>query len=570
MPRYPHIPNVYHYTIDGNLYIVDQTPATESLLIIGPALDGPTDQPIPIRRIGEIENVFGPIAFNSTYIGPSGETKGYSGNDLVKAVRQAQSGGASNISVWRIGGSTASGVYTMPSVTGGPVTGTVNIYARFPGRFYNQVSVSFTSGATSGTLTVFQPTIKGGNVSITWSGGTSGQTLAEVFDRMNGHPNNTTVTLALGTIAGTALARGLHGSSPVLAGGRDGTIHDDLKDNRIAYYNQLTAVDTGHFALAEDYDFDVIYLAGIYFDDLVAAGSSTLSVAQVFADYLGRRTIDHPTLGVLGTRPLTDTVGDVRSKVQTHYNALITGANGTRTSTNWTNAGYFMTLGFSYNDSALEQPIDSGAYLQVVAADGIFNDTDIGSYMDTLAGVYAGTITSLDAWVSTTHTPVLGIVGLPYLFTKAQLNTLTGGVGRNDLQSFLGSSSYVTVRRDEGRGVLWTKGVTASQRKSDFSRLRILRIVNSVHKGVKRIAKDFLGKPNDLAYRQALKTSVKTFLDRFADSGGLLGREGVGYFLNILGADNPYAQHLGEVTIDLILKPAFEIELINIRVRVSQ
>lgn len=572
MPIYKHLPRIEHYTIDGNLYITENTPNTESVLIVAPALDGPTDQPVPIRRLGDIEAVYGPIAFNTEYVGPSGEVTGYSGNELIKAVRHVQAGGGTNIWVWRIGGRPSSGFFNMPAVLNVGATGNINIYSRYGGTVYNRAAgaVAFTSGVASGRVTLTQPISKGGTITIEWKDATSGRTIAEVIDLVNAHPQNGMVYLAVDTINGAAPARVLHGTSTVLAGGENGTIFDTLRDSRIPYYNQLTTADTGHFALMENYDHDVVYLAGIFLDDLVSTADSTVSVSQAFSNYLGKRTLDHPTLGVIGCRPLTDVVGDVRGKVQTHFNALTGASNGTRTPGNWTNAGYFMNLGFTYNDSALDQPIDSGAYLQVVAADALFNDTSIGAYIDTVAGVYAGTITAIEPYVAPTNVPVRGIAGIPYEFTKAQLNTLTGGVGRNDARNIKGSSAYVTLRKLDRYGILFTAGVTAAKRTSDYQRLQVIRIVNTVHRAIKEISFPFLGKPNDTAHKQGLKTSIKSFLDRFADAGALLGREGVGYQLEVLGADNPYAQALGEITIDLMLKPALEIQAIKIRVRVSQ
>lgn len=567
MPRFPNIPGVDLIVVDGQLVAVTERPPTESVLIIGPALDGPTDRPLRLANQAVIETVYGPVSFNNDYSGPNGETTGYSGNALVKALREVQSGGAADIRLLRVGGTSASGTFNMPANLNAGATGTIILEAKFPGRIYNKVTVVFASGATSGSVTITQPVSKGGDITISWSAaaGTSGQTIAEVIDRINAHPSNSTVKASIGTISGTAQARLLIGTG-TLAGGTDGTIKDDLASNKTALYNNLTAADVGTFAILDDYEVDVIYLAGVYADDLVVSGDNTKSVMQPFAEFLGKRTQDHPIIGVVGTKPLDDF--STRAKIKNHVDTLLTKIAGTR-GTNWINCGYFLHNGFTFNDGTLEQPIDAGAYLQVVAADCIFNDAQLGLYVETGAGVYAGTIAALKPHQPTTHKPVNGIFGVPYEFTRAQLDRLSAGVGNDALTETLGGGAYVTIRRIEGRGFMFTRGVTAAQRKSDYKDLQPLRIASAVHKGVKEIAFPFLGQTNDFAHRQALTTAIKTFLDGMYDAGALLGKEGVGYKVTVLGGQTPLQNLLGRLDIEITLRPALEIKNISVRVKLS-
>jgi hypothetical protein len=545
--------------------VVGPRPISESVLIIGPAVDGPIDKPVRVSAVSEIEAAYGPVRFNSDYVGPSGEVSGFNGNFLMKALREVRNGGAVDVRVMRVGGSFATGTFTNAAPSTG-TTGTITVVADNPGRIYNQASLEFTSGATGGQMILRQPTSKGGDVTVTWGTATSGLTIGELIDRINGHGSNRTVTLAAGTIALTGPARNLQGSV-TLAGGTDGTIKDDLVGNKYTMYDNLTAATTGTFALLDDYNVDIVYIAGLYLDDQVASSSTSTSIAGDFSAFLGQRTLDNPMIGVIGIRPL-DNINN-RTKVIEHFNALTTTAAGNR-ATNWLNAGYFMYNGFPYDDANLEQPIDAGGYLQVVAADVVINDVELGLYVESAAGLYAGLLGSLKPHKAPTHKRVPGIFGLPYEFTAAQLNTLVGGIGRDANAGIDGGGAYVTVRRIDGQGILFTRGVTAAQRTSDFKNLQPLRIANGVHKGVKEIAFPFLGEANDLPHKNALETSIKTFLDTLYEAGAILGKDGIGYTVRVTGgSDNPMDQLLGRITIDITLRPALEILEISVRVRLS-
>ncbi len=561
--RYLNLPRIELTTLDGQLVALNDRPPTESVLIIGNALDGPVDRPVRVNSIQAIEHLYGPVVFNSQYKGASNETSGYSGNTLVRALREVQSGGASDIRLLRVGGVVASG--NLNAVATGAITSgmVIKVEGRYPGRIYNQVTVTAASGASTMTVTVAQPTVKGGSFTVEPVAGT---TVAGMIDQVNTHPANRTVVLSLTTGTGSINAASFNGTV-TLAGGKDGTTNDQLATDKTDYYTWLTQTG-GAFELLEDYNADVVYLAGLHIDDVVIAANSNRSIAGEFSAYLAGRTLDWPCLGVIGTRPLLDY--STKAKVAAHYTALTQSTSGWRdTAHTWTAAGYFMNNGFNYSSGTLEQDVDGGAYLQVVAADVIFNDRDLGLYVGTAAGVYAGTIAALKPHNPATHKPVNGIFGMPYEFSKAQLDSLVGGVGRDIDADELGSSAYVTVRRIEGRGILWTRDVTAADRNSDFKDLQPLRIANAVHKGIKEIAFPFLGQPNDIPHRQALETSIKTFLEGMYDAGALLGRDGVGYILQVRGGQNPLDNLLGILYIDVTLRPALQIKAIKVQVRLS-
>lgn len=565
MPRYFNLPRLEFTTLDDQLVAINNVPLTESVLIVGPAIDGPTNLPVRVNNAGEIERLFGPVVFTPNYVGPNGEVTGYSGNALMKAVREVQSGGAADIRVMRVGGSLATGTFTAGG-SGSAITGTITFEAKYNGRIYNtSLAVQFSSGTVSGQVVIYQPTVKGGNITISYADSTSGTTLGSVIDQINAHPENRTVRVTLGSLGSTTLARDVAGTVS-LTGGTDGTIMDDNATNKVKMYADYTDAASGSFLQLADYEADNVVLVGIYLDDVVVASNYTRSIATDFANFLGTRTVDHPMLGIIGIKPLDDPSS--RAKITTHYNALITTISGSRAA-NWSNAGYFMNAGFTYSDGTLEQPIDTGAYLQVVAGDVIISDPNLNLYVESAAAIYAGTIASLKPHQATTHKRVSGIYALPYEFTRAQLDTLTGGVGRDLILGRDGVGAYVTVRRIQDRGILFTKDVTASRRSSDFNKLQPLRIANSVHKGIKDIAFDYLGKENSIQMRTALQSAIKGFLDTMAEAGALLGKDGIGYIVEILGGESPQDRLLGTLHINVMLRPNFEITNIQVRVRLS-
>lgn len=567
--RYQNLPRIELTTLDGNLIAVRDRPLTESVLIIGPAIDGPTDRVISVNNVADIQLVYGNVVFDPNYTGPAGEQKGFSGNHLIKSLREVQRGGCADIRMLRICGNKSQGTFTMPAQVNAGATGTITFIARSNGRLYNQVAVSFTSGAVSGSVTVAQPTVKGGAFTVSYNTTISGQTIGEVIDRINSDTRNRSLIARAGTVSTTAPARVLHGGAS-LTGGTDGTQKDDMASSKLTYWKALTDATSGLFNdFLADYEADIILLAGVYVDDMVDTNSSSTSIASDFASFLAKRTVDYPMLGVMGVRPLYD-VSD-RSKISQHFTALTSVTAGTRGAVTdyWSNAGYFLANGFPYNDGSLDQSIDGGAYLQIVAGDVMINDGDLGTYTENAFGIYAGTVSALKPQQAATYKPVPGIQGLPWEFNRTQLDQLVGGIGADRLTETPGGGAYVCVRRIEGRGNLFVKDVTASMRVSDFKNLQPLRIANACHKGIRDICFPFLGQSNDIPHRQALTTQLKSFLDAMADAGALLGKDGIGYQLQVRGGDTPLSQLLGELAIDVVLRPALQIQAIKVRVRLS-
>jgi hypothetical protein len=566
MPIFDQLPRMAFTTKDQGLTLVRTRPTSDLVLIVGPAVDGPTEQIIPLDTIPVVESLYGPTQFTTDYARPSGvaQEDPFNGNHLLKALKEVMSGGATNIALLRVGGTKASGSLV---VAGNAASGTLLGTAIYGGRVYNTATVAFVSGATSGQATISQPDSKGGDFVVSWSGSSSGLTVREIVDRINNDSRNKTVRLDYNTISASAAARLLNGTVS-LTGGLDGTFRDDTS-YRANLYTALTDATSGALQFLEDVQdkADIVYLAGIYLDDKVVTGgaATTTSIANAFSAYLGRRTYDNPQIGVLGVRPLAD--ASDRTKIAAHFTALTTTSAGARGSTSdeWNNAGYFMNNGFLYQDAAMNLNLDAGGYLQIVAADVVIGDPNIGLYTESAAGIYAGTLAFLKPHVAASSKEVRGFYKIPYLFSRSQLNTLTGGMGRDLTRNYEGASAYVTIRDFDG--IVFTRDVTASFRNSDFSDLQPLRLANAVHKGVRQIARPYISGPNDISVRLALETQIKGFLDGLVDAHAILGGEHVGYEVDIRGGDvDPTSNRLGILEINIVLVPALQIKTIKVNV----
>ena len=81
------------------------------------------------------------------------------------------------------------------------------------------------------------------------------------------------------------------------------------------------------------------------------------------------------------------------------------------------------------------------------------------------------------------------------------------------------------------------------------------------------VCDQFIGSPNNATVIATLNGQVKRALDAIANSGALNGGQGNGYIFSISNGSTPA---LGQLTVTLNLKPAWEIRFITTVVQVSQ
>lgn len=556
------LPGIYFSVRDGGLTPAVTEPSTDRLLIIGNALDGPINVPTVITSLSDAEDIFGPLIYKDGYLNPNTSTADGSiaGNTLLKAAYEALIGGAGNIALVRVGGTTATATETFN------VSGSISAVA--PGRIYNGVQVISSSGSSGYNITIVQPVAKGGTINYTFA---SSVLLGNAINTINNDNRNRSVFISIPPSLFSSAITVLSVGTATLANGTNGTnaVGEDYYTSKTGYYTKLTET-YGTFDTLVTTVFDIAHLAGIYADDQVndSGATTTTTVAQAFAEFLHRASKEGtPCHGVIGLRPTgLKSPADLTTLATNNY--LNTSSGFYNASSRWIKFGYFMNAGFTYSDPDTLENIDIGRYLSVVAGpDLLLQSKELGYYLENGAAVYAGMITSLPPQFATTNKP-LGVKSIWGSFTKTIHEQLNQGVGRDPAARNTGSGAYVTFKFSEqiGRPMVIADN-TASSRDSDYRTLQVLRIVNLASSEARKVLLPFIGNPNSIEARTAMKTQLNAALQRLVDVGALLGGDGNGFNFSI--SSDPVAAFLGQVTVYLFLRPAFQIKTIDVVVSVG-
>lgn len=191
-----------------------------------------------------------------------------------------------------------------------------------------------------------------------------------------------------------------------------------------------------------------------------------------------------------------------------------------------------------------ELPSDTyNGYLQVCATPLAMFTLNGASYVDTIEAAYCGLVASLEPESSTTNKEIPGLVSMVSNLSANQ-------------SSAIASKNYVTIRQKSGRYTI-ADGVTMAGKSSDFTRLTTVRITNQVVDSIRIVADPYIGEPNTLEKRNALRDQCEEVLD-------LLRQDGViqAYKLELLALTQDIID--GNLKIALSIVPAFEIRRINL------
>ena len=189
--------------------------------------------------------------------------------------------------------------------------------------------------------------------------------------------------------------------------------------------------------------------------------------------------------------------------------------------------------------------------LDVIAFEPIISNPTIRQpYSTNGAALYAGLIAKLDSSSAATNKPLTGIVGLNYILSFRQLNTLTG-------------ARYVTAMQRPGLGIVITDGVTAAATTSDWVRRSTWRIVVEAMKNVRQVGMPFIGEGFSGAKKAALDTAILRQLDGMKNDGKLID-----YDWQITQTASQEVQGIADVR--LILHPAFELRRLEVTVELRQ
>lgn len=518
-------------------------PSTERLLIIGTAVDGPLNTPVRVTDMASASRIFGPAAYSKGYKDPNTSTESGkpNGATIPLAVSQALAGGAIDIWCVRASGSIARAATAFTSY--------MDIEAQNPGRIYNEVTMTCAVASGITTITLAQPTIKGGTQTYTFGSTTL---ISEVIDSINGDPANQTVYIHPETYPAlmSNLASTIPSGTVTLSGGTNGcqAKGEDYATALDGYATALTATDTGTFEsiLNKRFPFDVCVLTGLHIDDqIVTSGVNGASgtdeyVTSIALNYvLWLDTVYRevqPCHGVLGTRP-TGLRSDADIISYVNNNLLATTFAKYNASARWIKAGPFMNEGWKRNDP-VQGVVDLGARMSVVAGpDVIFSHPDVGNYSSNFHVVYASMLTTIPPEQSATFKTIPGIKMVSGQFPSKYAKKLVQGLGYDPTNDISGKGAYVCLVRDprsyEGPMVVFDD-CTAADRNQTIRQHQVAHLLQCIFKDMSNALSGFIGKAGGQAAQAAMEARCENVLDGHVKSGGLIGPKGIGYNVEII------------------------------------
>lgn len=188
----------------------------------------------------------------------------------------------------------------------------------------------------------------------------------------------------------------------------------------------------------------------------------------------------------------------------------------------------------------------NGSYLTVVAAELRPVGFPIEFGWANGAATYAGMVSQIDPWISTTGRITPQVELIRYAPNRTQ-------------QEALIDKGLVPLALDYTRAPTWVDGRTFGRDVSDYVRITTLRIIQATTAMIRQVARPFIGKPASLENRNGLETAITSGLRNLQLLGALLGSD---FVVTYIPREN-------RAEIDLVLQPAFEIRNIDISVSVQ-
>lgn len=162
------------------------------------------------------------------------------------------------------------------------------------------------------------------------------------------------------------------------------------------------------------------------------------------------------------------------------------------------------------------------------------------------AAMLAGAVAQLDSWSAPTGKVIYNTEQIRYLPTKTS-------------QEAMIDQGIIPVGINFKRKPIWVDGNTYGKPTSDYTRLTTLRIVYDAIELTREVAQRFIGETATLQNKNALETAI---------TAGLAGMQQVGALLSS-DFSITYVPRESRAVIDLILQPAFELRVIEVKVSVN-
>lgn len=281
----------------------------------------------------------------------------------------------------------------------------------------------------------------------------------------------------------------------------------------------------------KNYEVDIIVPMGAYLDSVKVGNNSITglreSVNSQFHIQLGDfleavSTNVNETIGIIGVESPTDV--------------------SVSTINNWVDKLTIRNLSDPLRGANII-PLFDNYRVNVVAFEPYFTNVGGISYFANGAAAYAGMISSFPPHVAPTNKPIKNVFRTRFNLSDAQLTRLM-------------NERYVTMKKRPGRNPVITDSMTLAAHGSDYVRLSTVRIVFAVMDLIREICDPFIGQPNTLEHRNAMDQSISRGLQALSDEGALRA-----YNFNLISTSN--MQVLGDIDIEIILVPVFEIRRIR-------
>jgi len=195
-------------------------------------------------------------------------------------------------------------------------------------------------------------------------------------------------------------------------------------------------------------------------------------------------------------------------------------------------------------------PLFDNYRVDVVAFEPYFSNVGGISYFSNGAAAYAGMYTSLAPHISPTNKAIRNIFRTRFDLSTSQLTRLM-------------NERYITMRKRPGRNPVITDAMTLAAHGSDYVRKSTARIVFNTMDIVREVCDPYIGQPNTVEHRNAMGQSITRGLQAMVDQGALRA-----YNFNVISTDD--MQVLGDIDIELILVPVFEIRRIRAIVKLRK
>lgn len=525
----------------------------DTLLLVGCALDGPSDLVTSLVDIRQASALYGPQTFTADYA-PTASASAligqWSGNTLMKSLSEIRN--VQNVRLLRVGGVVARGADLAPGL---------HVRALYPGAGYNGATITLSADPNGAVFVVVPPRVKGRPFTLRIP---VGRTLAQICDIFNADPRNQAFILVVDGASSRLTAQDLSSTtvSSTLMDGQYGTEYDQFPTPADLY--GMIVTPNGALDIIRDTPADMLYVAGIYADDDL--GTPDHSFVQDLGTLCAEKSEEGtPVLATIGLRPLDDSnQRAISSRV-----ASLTTVSGSYDLDGRVNIAQFLEDGVVDNLGE-----ETGRFVSVFAGpDVTFTGRDLPPYTENPAAWYASLACKLRVPETMTNKDVPNDIVPLWRFTHKQINALNGGIGFGgenaiNISATEGGGAYVTLKqRPFGRGWCVVEDVTAASRNSPFAHLYVSRVLQGAEEVVQSVVYPYIGQSNSSATIAALDRQLEQRLDLFADTGALQGHKENGYGYRLWSTVQGYA--LGVLYLTLWLLPVGEIHRIDTMITVS-